>query len=124
MFFGAQAVGALARVAISLRDPVSYRLGRRLELPSEVSRCTSGLNQLDHLLSECRRVRRSRLRHRGLLLLLAKRISVRGTEATSNNKLRVIARRAYGFHSHGALISMLFLCCGGIELAPPLPTRV
>ena len=30
----------------------------------------------------------------------------------------------YGFHSHGALISMLFLCCGGIELAPPLPTRV
>ena len=41
-----------------------------------------------------------------------------------NNKLRVIARRAYGFHSHGPLISMLFLCCGGIELAPPLPTPV
>ena len=41
-----------------------------------------------------------------------------------NNKLRVIARRAYRFHSHGALISMLFLCCGGIELAPRLPTRV
>ena len=41
-----------------------------------------------------------------------------------NHKLRVVARRAYGFHSHGALISMLFLCCGGIELAPPLPTRV
>ena len=41
-----------------------------------------------------------------------------------NNKLRVIARRAYGFHSHGALISMLFLCCGGIELAPPLPTAI
>ena len=41
-----------------------------------------------------------------------------------NNKLRVIARRAYGFHSHGALISMLFLCCGGIQLAPPLPTRI
>ena len=41
-----------------------------------------------------------------------------------NNKLRVIARRAYGFHSHNALISMLFLCCGGIELVPHLPTRV
>lgn len=41
-----------------------------------------------------------------------------------NNKLRVIARRAYGFHSPGALISMLFLCCGGIELASPLPTRI
>ena len=35
-----------------------------------------------------------------------------------NNKLRVIARRAYGFHSPDALISM---CCGGIELAPPYP---
>ena len=29
-----------------------------------------------------------------------------------------------GFHSHGGLISMLFFCCGGIELAPPVPTRV
>ena len=35
-----------------------------------------------------------------------------------NNKLRVIARRAYGFHSHGALISMLFLCCGSAMSAP------
>ena len=41
-----------------------------------------------------------------------------------NNKLRVIARRAYGFRSYGALISMLFLCCVGIELAPPLPTAI
>ena len=41
-----------------------------------------------------------------------------------NNKLRVIARRAYGFHSVGAFISMLFLCWGGIELAPLLPTRI
>ena len=41
-----------------------------------------------------------------------------------NNKLRVIARRAYGFHTPAPLIAMLFLCCGGIELTPPLPTRV
>ena len=41
-----------------------------------------------------------------------------------NNKLRVIARRAYGFHSPGPLISMLYLCCGGIQLASPLPTRI
>lgn len=38
-----------------------------------------------------------------------------------NGKLRMIARRAYGFHSAGALISMLFLTCGGVELDPPLP---
>ena len=41
-----------------------------------------------------------------------------------NNKLRVIARRAYGFHSPGPLISMLYLCCAGIQLDPPLPTGI
>jgi transposase len=38
-----------------------------------------------------------------------------------NNKLRMIARRAYGFHSPPPLIAMLYLCCGGIKLDPPLP---
>ena len=38
-----------------------------------------------------------------------------------NNRLRMIARRAYGFHSHHPLVAMLFLCCGGIDLDPPLP---
>ena len=38
-----------------------------------------------------------------------------------NNKLRMIARRAYGFHSPPPLIAMLYLCCGGITLDPPLP---
>jgi transposase len=38
-----------------------------------------------------------------------------------NNKLRMIARRAFGFHSPPPLIAMLYLCCGGITLDPPLP---
>lgn len=38
-----------------------------------------------------------------------------------NNRLRMIARRAFGFHSPQPLMAMLFLCCGGIELNPPLP---
>jgi transposase len=38
-----------------------------------------------------------------------------------NNQLRMIARRAFGFHSPEPLISMLYLCCGGIQLNPPLP---
>ena len=38
-----------------------------------------------------------------------------------NNKLRMIARRAFGFHGPGALIGMLFLCCGGLTIEPPLP---
>ena len=39
-----------------------------------------------------------------------------------NNKLRMVARRAFGFHSANALIGMLFLCCGGVAVNPPLPT--
>ncbi len=39
-----------------------------------------------------------------------------------NNKARLITRRAYGYHSAPALIAMIFLCCGGITLSPPLPS--
>ena len=59
----------------------------------------------------------------GILAYLDTRMTNGPVEGV-NNKLRVVARRAYGFHSPGALISMLFLCCGGIELKPPLPTPV
>lgn len=59
----------------------------------------------------------------GILAYLDTRMT-NGPVEGINNKLRVIARRAYGFHSAGALTSMLFLCCGGIELAPPLPTVI
>ncbi len=38
-----------------------------------------------------------------------------------NNRLRMIARRAFGFHRPEPLIAMLFLCCSGISLDPPLP---
>ena len=38
-----------------------------------------------------------------------------------NNRMRTVARRAYGFHSAEALISMVFLCCSRIELSPALP---
>lgn len=39
-----------------------------------------------------------------------------------NNKQRMIARRAYGFHSLPPLIAMLYLCCGGVTLDPPFPS--
>lgn len=35
-----------------------------------------------------------------------------------NGKARTLTRRAYGFHSAASLISLLFLCCGGIHLDP------
>ena len=68
-FFGPQAVGPLAGILISLRDPVSDGLGRRLKLPSQLLRCGSGPNQIDHLLPESRRIRWPRSRHRAYLLL-------------------------------------------------------
>lgn len=39
-----------------------------------------------------------------------------------NSKIRMVARRAFGFHSHEPLCAMIYLCCGGIALDPPLPS--
>jgi transposase len=38
-----------------------------------------------------------------------------------NNHMRMVARRAFGFHTAEALIAMLFLCCSAIDLTPALP---
>ncbi|QRK06086.1 ISL3 family transposase [Archangium violaceum] len=38
-----------------------------------------------------------------------------------NNKIRLVMRRAYGFRNTAALNAMVFLCCGGLVLHPPLP---
>jgi hypothetical protein len=36
-----------------------------------------------------------------------------------NSKVRLLSRRAYGFHSADALIAMIYLCCAGIQIALP-----
>ena len=36
-----------------------------------------------------------------------------------NNKVRLITRRAYGFHSAQAALALVYLCCGPITLRPP-----
>ena len=36
-----------------------------------------------------------------------------------NSKVRLLSHRAYGFHSANALIAMIYLCCGGIQIALP-----
>ena len=56
----------------------------------------------------------------GILAFFRTRLT-NGRAEGINNKLRTIARRAFGFHSAEALCAMLFLCCGGIVLSPPLP---
>jgi transposase len=61
-----------------------------------------------------------RKRKDGILAYVKERLT-NGIVEGINNRLRMIARRAFGFHSAEALMSMLFLCCGGIQLHPPLP---
>ena len=36
-----------------------------------------------------------------------------------NNKVRLLTRRAYGFHSADAVLAMIMLCCSGIVIPPP-----
>ena len=70
-------------------------------------------------LAPCVRVSRTiRARKEGVLAYIRERLTTGIVEGT-NKRLRMIARRAFGFHSPDALISMLYLCCGGIELHPP-----
>jgi transposase len=56
----------------------------------------------------------------GILAYIRSRLT-NGVVEGLNNKLPMVSRRAYGFHSAEALIGMLFLNCGGIQLSPPLP---
>jgi len=56
----------------------------------------------------------------GILSYVRERLT-NGIVEGINNRLRMIARRAFGYHSPPPLIAMLFLCCGGITLDPPLP---
>jgi len=57
----------------------------------------------------------------GVAAYLLSRLTNGFTEGI-NNRIRMIARRAFGFHSAEALSSMIFLNCGGIQLTPALPS--
>jgi len=37
-----------------------------------------------------------------------------------NSKVRLLSHRSFGFHSAQALIALVYLCCGGLELELPL----
>ena len=60
-------------------------------------------------------------KHKDGILAYVKERLTNGIVEGINNRLRMIARRAFGFHSAEALMGMLFLCCGGVQLHPPLP---
>jgi len=56
-----------------------------------------------------------------IVATLTQRLSNARMEA-ANTTIRLITRRAYGFHSAQALIALAMLTLGG--LCPPLPGRV
>ena len=62
-------------------------------------------------------------RHRdGILAAIRLGITNARTEAL-NNKVRLITRRAYGFHSADAALALVLLTCGPITLTPPHETH-
>lgn len=53
----------------------------------------------------------------GIVAIVATGLNNGRTEGL-NGKIRVITRRAYGFHNAKALIGLIFLCCSGLVLHP------
>ena len=49
---GAQSISVPACITVGLRDPVADRLGGGFEFTSQLLRCPSGANQLNHLAPE------------------------------------------------------------------------
>jgi transposase len=67
------------------------------------------------------RVARTIREHRDGTLAYVQQRLTNGLSEGINNRIRMIARRAFGFHSPEPLIAMIFLACGGISLEPVLP---
>jgi transposase len=62
-------------------------------------------------------------KHRdGILHAIRLGINQGRTEAL-NNKVRLITRRAYGFHTAKAALALVMLTCGPITLQPPHESR-
>jgi len=89
------------------------------------------ITDVEELLTRfCSRASRSRMpafvrlaktirKHRdGILAAVRLGITNARNEAL-NNKVRLITRRAYGFHSAHAALALVHLCCGPITLQPP-----
>lgn len=54
----------------------------------------------------------------GILLAIQSGLTNARLEGT-NNKIRMLSHRAFGFHSAQALIANIYLCCSGIQLQIP-----
>lgn len=103
----------------ALADALDYRQPKRAREALEAWLAWASRSKLAPFVRVARTIRAHK---EGILAYIHTRLT-NGFVEGINNRLRMIARRAYGFHSPQALAAMLFLCKGGIELDPPLPTH-
>lgn len=101
----------------TLAQALDYRQPWRARKALNEWLCWASRSKLRPFVKAAKTIRKHK---QGILAYIKDRLT-NGLVEGLNNRLRVIARRAYGFHSAQALNSMLFLCCGGVELHPPLP---
>jgi transposase len=101
----------------SLRKALNYRQPARAKRALKSWLAWASRSKLKPFVRTARTIRKH---FTGILAYIKTRLT-NGVVEGINTRLRMIARRAYGFHSPEALISMLYLCCGGITLSPPLP---
>ena len=101
----------------TLAQALDYRQPWRAERAMQEWMSWASRSKLKPFVKTSRTIRK----HLGGILAYFQARLTNGIVEGFNNKLRVIARRAFGFHSPPPLIAMLYLCCGGITLDPPLP---
>ncbi len=60
-------------------------------------------------------------KHKDGILAYIRDRETNGLAEGLNNRIRVVARRAFGFHSAKSLIAMIHLCCSQVYINPRLP---
>lgn len=103
----------------ALADALEYRQPKRARAALDEWLAWASRSKLEPFKRLARTIRQHK---EGILAYIDERLT-NGLAEGINNRLRTITRQAYGFHSAQALIAMLYLCAGGIELNPPLPTH-
>ena len=101
----------------SLAQTLDYKQPARAERALQEWLAWASRSKLKPFIKVARTIRKH---FRGVLGYVRDRLTNALAEGF-NTRLRMVARRAFGFHGAPPLIAMLFLCCGGIPLDPPLP---
>lgn len=101
----------------ALARALDYKQPKRAQRALEAWLAWASRSKLKPFVKVARTIRKYK---DGILAYIRDRVTNALSEGI-NNRLRVIARRAFGYHGPGPLVAMLFLCCGGIEIDPPLP---